>query len=325
MPFKQKPTRFARVLICSAIQVFIIGGQISDQRGPRNGEPQIGDKPVDLKGLHNVIRVSDRLYSGGVPEGSAGFDSLKALGVRTILSVDGSRPDVDRARGFGMRYIHLPIGYEGIKQDQVLKLARAVRDLPGPIYIHCHHGKHRSPAAAAAVQICLDEKCTVAQAVEIMKRAGTDPRYSGLFATPRDVKRPTAKDLDMVSADFKEVVEIPVLAKAMVQIDQHWDNLTLIKKAGWKTPKEHPDLDPPHEALQVWEYYRELARSPATQNRPADFRAWLADSEEAAKQLENELRERPKSDSTSVDEAFQRLRALCTRCHAKYRDVPQGK
>ena len=28
-------------------------------------------------------------------------------------------------------------------------LARAARTLPGPIFVHCHHGMHRGPAAAA--------------------------------------------------------------------------------------------------------------------------------------------------------------------------------
>jgi len=44
--------------------------------------PQPGGKPIDLPGLHNVIHVSDQLFSGGVPEENAGFESLKKLGVK---------------------------------------------------------------------------------------------------------------------------------------------------------------------------------------------------------------------------------------------------
>ncbi len=36
----------------------------------------------------------------------------------------------------------------GISRDQSLTIARAVQDLPGPVFIHCHHGKHRGPTAA---------------------------------------------------------------------------------------------------------------------------------------------------------------------------------
>lgn len=105
-------------------------------------------------GLHNVFRITDKLLSGSVPEGDLGFQTLQKLGVKTIITVDGAKPDVERAKKFSMRYVHLPIGYDGVPADQGLRLAKAVRDLPGLIYMHCHHGKHRSPAAAVVVKLC---------------------------------------------------------------------------------------------------------------------------------------------------------------------------
>jgi len=287
--------------------------------------PQPGGKPVDMPGLHNVIHVADRLFSGGVPEGDAGFDSLKKLGIKTILSVDGARPEVARAKQSGMRYVHLPIGYDGVSQEQALKLAKAVRDLPGPVYLHCHHGKHRSPAAAAAIRICLDEQCTVAQAVEIMKRAGTDPHYAGLFAAPKNLRRLTERELDQASANFPEVAKIALFAEAMVQIDHRCENLVAVRKAGWNSPKDKPDLDPPHEALQLVEHFREIARQPAAQQRPADFRRWLADGERVSAELEKTLRiDKGKTvDGRAAEKAFLAMRSVCSQCHAKYRDVPQ--
>src|SRR5947209_839442 len=67
---------------------------------------------VEAPGLHNVFRLTDKLYSGSSPDGDEGFASLQRLGVKTVISVDGARPDVERAHQFGMRYIHLPIGYD---------------------------------------------------------------------------------------------------------------------------------------------------------------------------------------------------------------------
>ena len=289
--------------------------------------PRPGGKPVDLPGLHNVIHVSDQLYSGGSPEGDAGFESMKKLGIKTILSVDGARPDVGRAMKIQMRYVHLPIGYDGVSQEQALKLTKAVRDLPGPVYLHCHHGKHRSPGAAAAILMCLDNQCTVAQAIDVMKRAGTDPRYAGLYAAPKELRRPAARDLDQLKVDFPETAKIPALAEAMVHIDHHWENLTHIRKAGWKVPKDHPDLDPPHEALQLLEHYRELGRADSMRKRPADFRAWLTSAEQAARELEEVLRpaDGKKFDAKGAEKAYQRSRTLCSQCHDKYRDIPQPK
>src|SRR4051794_23849607 len=81
---------------------------------------------VEAAGLHNIFRVTDRLYSGSSPEGDASFAALRKLGIKTVISVDGARPDVKRARKFGLRYVHLPIGYDGVPREQALRLARAV-------------------------------------------------------------------------------------------------------------------------------------------------------------------------------------------------------
>ena len=78
------------------------------------------DKPLQTPerlvapGIENAFRLSPRLYSGGEPQGEGAFKALKALGVKTIISVDGARPDVETARKFGIRYVHLPVGYHGV-------------------------------------------------------------------------------------------------------------------------------------------------------------------------------------------------------------------
>lgn len=283
--------------------------------------PAIGDEPRQFAGLHNVIRVSDKLLSGSSPDDVAGFESLRKLGIRTIISVDGSRPDVDRARERNLRYVHLPVGYDGISQEQANRLARAVRDLPAPIYLHCHHGKHRGPAAAAAVQLCLDRACTPAAAVEIMKRAGTDPHYTGLFGAPHRLRRPTREELAAVGSDFPETSAVPALVQAMVEIDATWDHLSGIRKAGWKPPKDKPDLDPPHEAKQLGEHYRELARLNESTSRPADYRQRLLEAEQSAAALESNLRSNAATEA--IERTFQRCRTSCAQCHAQFRDVPR--
>jgi protein tyrosine phosphatase (PTP) superfamily phosphohydrolase (DUF442 family) len=293
----------------------------SERPAPATSKQAPDERPLELAGLRNVFRVTDRLYSGSSPEGDTGFESLQKLGVRTIVSVDGARPEIERARKFGLRYVHLPIGYDGVPREQALRMVRAVRDLPGPVYIHCHHGKHRGPAAAAVVHLCLDEKCSVADAVAEMHRAGTDPHYTGLYAAAEQMRRPTREELNQVSGDFPAVAQVPALALLMVEIDQRWDNLKRARAAGWKTPADHPDIDPPHEALQLREHFRESARLATGKDRPDDFRRWLAESEQAAGALEEALR--VKSSPAAADKAFATLRERCSHCHAHYRDMPR--
>ena len=68
------------------------------------------------------------------------------------------------------------------------------------------------PAAAAVAHLCLDGQCSVEAAVAEMRRAGTDPRYKGLYAAPAQLRRPTRQELDRVSADFPEVAPVAALA-----------------------------------------------------------------------------------------------------------------
>jgi protein tyrosine phosphatase (PTP) superfamily phosphohydrolase (DUF442 family) len=283
---------------------------------------------VEAPGLHNVYRLSDRLCSGSGPEGDAAFASLRTLGVKTVLSVDGARPDLDRARRHGLRYVHLPIGYDGVPQAQALRIARAVRDLPGPVYLHCHHGKHRGPAAAAVALLCLDPQCPIEAAVAFLKTAGTDPRYTGLHAAPRNLRRPTTAELDRVPAEFPEVAKVAALAQAMVEVDTRWERLREVRKAGWRTPKDHPDLDPPHEAFRLAEQYHEAGRLVEVEGRPPDLRRWLAEAEAGAKALGRVLRggkEKGAVDGPAAAKLFRRAGAACSGCHGKYRDVPSGR
>jgi protein tyrosine phosphatase (PTP) superfamily phosphohydrolase (DUF442 family) len=306
------------------VTVLLVACQSRTSTSDKNAEvgPAVQNPgPLELAGLHNVYRITDSLFSGSSPEGDKGLRSLKELGIKTIISVDGAKPDVDRAKKYGLRYVHLPFGYDGIPRQRVLELAKAVRDLPGPFYIHCHHGKHRGPAAAAAVHLCIDKNCSVEQALAEMKRAGTDPHYTGLYAVPKNLVRPSPKDLDLLHADFAKV---PDLAQLMVEIDARWENLKLIRTSGWKTPSDHDDLDPPHEALQLVEHYREARRLEQIKKRPEEFRHWLGDAEENATALERVLRlgkESGNVDQSVTEDAYRKSGASCGQCHAKYRDV----
>jgi protein tyrosine phosphatase (PTP) superfamily phosphohydrolase (DUF442 family) len=272
--------------------------------------------------LHNLFRVSERVYSGSSPEGDEGFVELRRLGVRTIISVDGAKPDAATAARYGLRYVHLPVGYDGIPRDKVLALVKAVQDLPGPVYVHCHHGKHRGPAAVAVIQLCNDPTWHLDRAEAWFKTAGTDPRYTGLVGIPRTLVPPTIAELAGATSDFPSVARIPDLARLMVVIDERWDRLKLAKAAGWKTPQDHPDVDPPHETVQLLESYREAARLTDSRRRGTEFAKRLADAETAVTELEQALRA---ADLNRSAAAFSRSAAACVDCHARFRDRPSER
>jgi protein tyrosine phosphatase (PTP) superfamily phosphohydrolase (DUF442 family) len=267
--------------------------------------------------LHNAHIVTDKVISGAQPQGDAGFEALRALGVKTIISVDGAKPDVERAKRFGMRYVHLPIGYDGVSETDGKAIAKALVELPGPIYVHCHHGKHRS-AAAVAVACVYNGMLPPQRAEDVLRTFGTGVNYKGLWSDTRNARPFESAELKGLEVEFVETAKIPELAEAMVKVDFHWEHLKSIRKSGWQAPADHPDLDPAHEALQVQEHLTEIARTPETQARPASYRRVLADAEQGASQLRDLLAD--PADRAAAEAAFSRVAATCTSCHADHRD-----
>ncbi len=275
--------------------------------------------PREFPGLHQVVTFHEGVISGGMPEGE-GFATLAAMGVKTIISVDGASPDVAAAKAAGLRYIHLPIGYDGCEKSRVLELTRATRDglARGGVYIHCHHGKHRSPAATAAVAVSMGWM-DATRAVERMKFAGTAANYTGLFDDVAACGALPASAIDAVNPDFPEVCTPKGMVKGMVDIDMVFDHIKDIQAAGWKTPAAHPDLVPAAEAGRLADLFRTLAADEESTRHGADFVAMMNTSHAHAQQLEN-LILAGEASPESMSSLVKTLAANCKACHAKHRD-----
>jgi len=285
--------------------------------------------------LPNAILVHRKVISGGQPEGENAFIELKRLGVKTIISVDGVRPAVELATKFGMSTIHLPHGYDGISPERIEALAMAVRDFEGPIYIHCHHGKHRSPAAA--VVACVSTGMLApADALKVLAIAGTNPNYRGLFQAAGSARRMEDARLDAVRSEFPEIAQLPPMTESMVAVDRLHDRLKQLAGADDKSLLEHDDVDPIQAALLLAEHFTELLRTDSASDHPAEFRTLLKESETDCIALELALRNWKESGSQSgshgsmpevISVSLNRLSAKCVTCHQSYRDnsIREGK
>ncbi|MGE0609369.1 MAG: hypothetical protein AB7O62_19920, partial [Pirellulales bacterium] len=284
---------------------------------------------LPVEHLPNAIRLHPNVVSGGQPEGEAAFAELRDLGIKTVISVDGARPDVPLAKKYGLRYVHLPHGYDGVPEQRGRELAKAIRDLPGPIYLHCHHGKHRSPAAAV-VGCVMAGLVPPQQAGATLQFAGTSPNYKGLYETAEAARRLDDALLDALQADFPETAQLPPFQEAMVAVEHTHDHLKLIEAAGWKTPAAHPALDPAHEALLLREHFTELLRGEMAQQQPEQFGRLLQNSEQAGHALEDALLAwkaagQPEPIPDGISSALARITKDCKACHESFRDVPLSK
>ncbi|QDT63063.1 protein-tyrosine phosphatase family protein [Calycomorphotria hydatis] len=292
-------------------------------------QPEVFPHRVDAEHVSNPVRIHDKVISGGLPESEAAFAELRDLGVKTVISVDGMTPDVVTAKKYGLRYVHLPHGYDGVPEERVKELAKAVHDLEGPIYIHCHHGKHRSPAAATVACVAAG-LIPESAGVPVLELAGTSPHYRGLFQSVREVHPLDEALINELNVEFHETTPIPPMAEAMVAMELTHDHLNKIVAADWRTPEDHPALDPAHEALLMREHFTELLRTEMVRSEPEAFQKMLRDSESAALQLEAALHDwKPVSPEevppALINEHAAVISKNCKACHQQFRDVPLGE
>lgn len=273
---------------------------------------------LDQTKLHNGHKLTDQVYSGAQPEDEAAFAELQRLGVKTIISVDGAAPDAATARKYGIRYVHLPMGYDTVPKDTGLAIAKAMTELPGPYYVHCHHGRHRS-AAAVAVACVTVGSLDPSRAEEVLKTFGTGANYTGLWASAHEARPLPIDQIKAVKVTYVEKAKVPPMAEAMVHVDERMEHMKAVQTAGWKTPPNHPDVNPPHEALQLQELLTELARSEAAQAKPEKFRELMTGSATAVGTLRTALLATP-VDPAAAETAMKAVVASCTACHKEYRD-----
>lgn len=273
-------------------------------------------EPVEIPGVANAFLVTEQILSGSEPSGKVTFAALREMGVSVVVSVDGKRPDVDAAKRHGLRYIHLPIGYDDVPTERQAQLLRAVGLLgvDNKLYLHCHHGKHRGPAAVAILGR-EKEAWSAEKAEDWLKAAGTATDYEGLFRAAREWK-PLEKQ-HVLAAELPEAVIAPGIVAAMVALDQHLDDLQMIQKAGRKVPLDRPEISSQEAATLLWEGYREIARLAETSKRPVAYRKLLAEGEQAALRLRTAVKT---GNLSSRSEMLKLVRKNCVSCHKQYRN-----
>ncbi len=266
----------------------------------------------DGRSLQNVRQVTGTVYCGGEPSSEAAFAELVSLGIKVVVSVDGKRPDVATARDCGLTYVHIPIGYDGVDKAAGLSLARLVREHKVPIYIHCHHGRHRGPAAAAIACIAMGSMVHQ-EALEFLHRAGTSKNYAGLWRSVEQYHAPAA---DVELPQLVEVSKLDSFVLAMAQVDRGFANLQRCSDARWRSPPNHPDLVALQQALIVKEGLRESRRSRSHSDDPS-FSRELAEAELFAQEIEGALRA---NDHQIASARFLALGRSCNACHQRFRN-----
>jgi protein tyrosine phosphatase (PTP) superfamily phosphohydrolase (DUF442 family)/cytochrome c556 len=279
-------------------------------------------KPIEEPGLHNVFKLSPNIVSGSEPHGESAFRELQAMGVKTILSVDGKAPNAELASQHGMRYVHVPIEYKGMTEREILEISKTFREQDGPFYVHCFHGKHRGPAAAAVGRMVLDGVSRENAIAEMRQWCGTSKSYDGLYRSVATAALPDADTTRRFEWDFPAERPIRGFRHAMVEVSRADDNLKTLAKNGWTADAEHPDADALNDAKKLARLFAMSAELGDVKSKPADFHRFLTESVAAAHELERSIADwRDRSGSRdAVEKGYVRVSKSCNDCHASYRD-----
>ena len=283
--------------------------------------------PDDSPDLHNVFQLSDNIISGGEPHSEEALKKIADMGVKTILSVDGKVPDQETAAKYGMRYVHVPIQYSGIDVQERLHIAKTFRELEGPFYVHCFHGKHRGPAAAAIGRVVLDGVPRERAVAEMRQWCGTSKKYQGLYETIARAAMPTPEDTQLIQWKFPAAHEFRGIRHAMIGISRIHDHLKALKGRDWAVDPNHPDLNASNETAQLIGIFKIAKATSEAEMKPEDYRVWMRESVEASEALLEVLRAEPAPDAAdygtwkeSASAAFDEVNTLCIRCHEPYRN-----
>lgn len=287
-------------------------------------ETTIAEKaPEEHPGLHNLFRLSKNILSGAEPHGEEALAKLAEMGVKTVVSVDGKVPDAETAAKHGLRYVHVPIQYSGIKKAEREALAKTFRELDGPFYVHCFHGKHRGPAAAAWGRVVLDGAPREQALAEMLQWCGTSKKYVGLFETIARAEAPTTEATKGLDFDFPAAHALGGVREIMIDAARTFDYLKALEKRDWQADPEHPDVDARNEAAKLTDLFKATENLQSFTMKPADFKAWTTESRDHAEGLSANLPlalERDEAAIEAAKAAFGEVANRCGACHQVYRN-----
>jgi protein tyrosine phosphatase (PTP) superfamily phosphohydrolase (DUF442 family) len=140
---------------------------------PATNRPSSWSQPVAMAGIKNCFQVSTNLYRGAQPT-AAGFENLKALGVKTVVNLRAWHSDKNKVAGTGLKSVRFEMEPWHGDTEEVVQFLKTVTDTNNlPAFVHCERGADRTGMMCAMYRITV---CgwTKEQAIDEMKNGGFD-------------------------------------------------------------------------------------------------------------------------------------------------------
>lgn len=118
-------------------------------------------KPTSPKQFPNIKIANfgqmDQGYYRGAQPGPDDYQSLKDLGINTIIDLRNDPTDYEKkdAEALGMKYFNIPMsGWKTAEDETVSEFMKIINDpSTGVVYVHCKAGKHRTGLTGAVYRL----------------------------------------------------------------------------------------------------------------------------------------------------------------------------
>lgn len=126
----------------------VVGDEIRER-------PKDWAEPVPCAALGNFYKINDNVYRSAQPD-SRGYAELEKMGIKEILNLREYHSDADEAKGTTLKLHHVSKNAENIKDEDVVRALKIIKDAKGPILIHCMHGADRTGLICAMYRVLFD-------------------------------------------------------------------------------------------------------------------------------------------------------------------------
>ncbi|HEX8281924.1 MAG TPA: tyrosine-protein phosphatase [Pyrinomonadaceae bacterium] len=142
MNFSRNPLRRVVVTFCAVL--------LLSAAAYAKGEQSQAFPDVHIK---NFGQMDERFYRGAEPKGLEDIQSLKRLGIHTVIDLQAKPEPAERGwvESLGMRYVNIPMVDKAYPRPEwVAAFMKAVDDpATGKFFVHCAGGRHRTGSMGA--------------------------------------------------------------------------------------------------------------------------------------------------------------------------------
>jgi protein tyrosine phosphatase (PTP) superfamily phosphohydrolase (DUF442 family) len=140
------------IAVISITALVLLNTAYKAETSPAN-RPAHWAKPMQMKGVLNLHRVSDTLYRSAQPS-AEGMRNLKAMGIETIVNLRSFHSDRDEIGDTGLAYEHIYMKAWHPEEEEAVRFLQIVTDPKRtPVLVHCQHGADRTGAMCALYRV----------------------------------------------------------------------------------------------------------------------------------------------------------------------------